>query len=286
MNLSQHALTVPATAAHTFYALNIYTGAKYKCILRSETKWYYTVEVTGILSGGRVAVRRFHKATMCIDELCLYIRNVKEETTARIDAVKADRAADDEQEILNVLTPSPTMTQALKETAAIESTHTDPGGPIAHDAPHFCPACEGYAKADEMTASAWVTMLICIDCATAEEDALSSTLTGIDCSIKIDMRPESDIIEAVLEMNYIGGHLPGYHFTPTLKELPRNLFAYQPNNGREGSPNAIINSLGYYIVNLRRGFDTRALYDCLGHYIIHGDYDVINAYLIDLQAGV
>lgn len=161
-----------------------------------------------------------------------------------------------------------------------------------HDAPHFCPACEGYCKTDEMTASAWVTALICIDCATAEENALSATLTGIDCKIVIDMRPLIDgnrrrqaMIESVLEMNYIGGHLAGYHFTPTLKELPRNLFAYRPNTGREGSPNAAINKLGYFVVNLSRRSDARAIYDCLGNYLIHGSYDLINDFLIDIISG-
>ncbi|MBL4909054.1 MAG: hypothetical protein JKX78_03685 [Alteromonadaceae bacterium] len=272
MQLSTHALSTPATDAHTFYILNLYTGAKYSCSLRSETKWYYIVEVTGMLSRGAVAVRRFHKATMCIDELCLYIRNVKEETAARIEAVKADRAATDEQELLNVLAPtsgyclncechsngltfsadwdmlicpecasdkadyeanppkaldtpavntpevleqcsqiidrvltaplldgnhrrvalneldpaqwlqcSPAVKAAVNAAAqhSTPTTHTDPGGPISHDAPHFCPACESYVKADEMTASAWVTMLICIDCANDEEEALTATKTVI-----------------------------------------------------------------------------------------------------------
>ncbi|MBL4908987.1 MAG: hypothetical protein JKX78_03020 [Alteromonadaceae bacterium] len=238
-------------------------------------------------------------------EIAAKVAHNKADTAARIAAVKVREAAATSGYCLNCechsngLTFSTDWDMLICPDCASDKADYEANPPKAldtindHDAPHFCPACEGYCKTDEMTASAWVTALICIDCATAEENALSATLTGIDCKIVIDMRPLIDgnrrrqaMIESVLEMNYIGGHLPGYHFTPTLKELPRNLFAYQPNNGRPGSPNAIINTLGYYIVNLRRGFDTRALYDCLGHYVIHGDYDVINAYLIDLQGGV
>jgi len=90
----------------------------------------------------------------------------------------------------------------------------------------------------------------------------------------------------VLEMNYIGGHLPGYHFTPTLRHLPRNLFAFRPNTGHPGSPNEMINRLGYYVVMASRHNNVRALYDASGAYVTHGQYDEIHTALNQIIAGV
>jgi hypothetical protein len=242
MILSTHALTTPATAAHTFYALNLHTGIKYTCTLTRETKCYYVVLVDSNCAGYGAIERRFHKATMCINELCLYIRNTDNVTpsaqtaTALVeaDAVEAAQVAldvlTDEVEavaVVNAVNMTGSITARLVHTTenfyivnvalcgkratqcgfskrtmqhkALSLTITDGVATVRQvrnpdGNPCFCPQCETYNPFDEMTTSAWVTARICIDCATKEEDALRATLSNIDCTVTVDMKPAKSIL--------------------------------------------------------------------------------------------
>ena len=82
-----------STETHSFKIVNIYTGKHITCTLARETKCYY-VMWSQELSGGRSLERRFHKATMNNDELCLIIE--------ANDADGDEGAEDDAQLILDV----------------------------------------------------------------------------------------------------------------------------------------------------------------------------------------
>lgn len=317
MNLSPRALTTLASPErHTFSIINIYTGKTIQCKFARETKCYYIMwQKLPTHTANQWLEVRFHKATMSVDELNLYIEDTAElkaaaraDVAARIAAVKAaDHCPNCEQECnTDELTQSAhsdvmycpeciqeekdddahsaQTAQALAEvdTTGEANLYIATPAPIAHDAPHFCPQCETYNKADEMTTSAWLTALICIDCATDEENAL----TAADEQAEEAARELLTTIKNVALLNYTLGHLPGFNFTPTVKELPRSMIAFIPNTGRPGSPNALINTLGYMVVKPTPTTLTRVLYNNRGEYVTHGDFDVINTALIALSNGV
>ena len=257
MILHHRALATTASPeVHTFRIVNTYTGKSIECKLARETKCYY-VMWSKELSGGRYLERRFHKATMSNDELMLII------------TVTADDVAQTEKEIAAKVAFNKADTAARIE--AVKVREAAEAAPIAHDAPTFCGNCETYAKHDEMIVNDSTQILVCIDC----DDELDTAALELLTTIK-----------NVALLNYMGGHLAGHNFTPTLKELPRMLIAYQPNRGNEGSPAAMVNTIGGFLVKPSPCSMLRVLYNACGEYITHGDHDHLTATLNAIIAGV
>lgn len=248
MNLSPRALTTLASPEqHTFTIHNIYTGKNITCKFARETKCYYVMWMKlPTHSENQWLEIRFHKATMSTDELNLYI----EDTAELKAAARADVAA---------------------RIAAVKVREAAEAAPIAHDAPTFCGNCETYAKHDEMIVNDSTQILVCIDCDDELDTAARELLTTI---------------KNVALLNYIGGHLPGYNFTPTIDALPADLVPYRSTTGRDGSPAAMCLYLGYWMVKPSPNTAVRILYNNHGEYVTHGDYNVISYTLLNLVEGV
>ena len=275
MNLSPRALNTPATTAHTFTINNIYTGTSYECTLTRETKCFYIVEVLNGLSGGRSMTRRFHKATMCIDELCLYIAApvtinetletlITPESIAAVAEVQADHS-----------NAAPSNNEAVNACPVVASEVSTGADYIpATRAPNFCPNCEQYHPNDEMTHSVLLDGVFCIDCANEINDAYDNGDAQTDAVIL-------ELFKSTSQLNYMGGHLAGFNFTPTIDELPAGLVPYQPvSMYHRGSPAHLCELLGYSMLKVTHTGGFRVLYNERGAYVTHGRYNDLNQALI------
>lgn len=264
MNLHPRALeTFASPERHTFTIINVYTGTTYTATLARETKCFYVMWVSGLVSGGRVVERRFHKATMTINELSLYIEDTAAVKAQSEKEIAAKVAYANE---LNA-TDAPTVTTDADLAIVLDSVHcttTVDMTPDLHDAPAFCTNCETYVKHDELIFNVPTASMVCIDC----DDELDTKGRELLATIK-----------NVALLNYMGGHL-GHNFTPTLKELPRMLTAFRPNTGNVGSPNEMLARIGGFMVMAARNNNTRVIYNACGEYIAHGSYDEINSALL------